>query len=54
MNELRVTRAALDGELKRLEREGNRIRSVAPISDDDTDHDYVVRFERRTEIREEV
>lgn len=54
MNELRCTRVVLDDELKRLTREGNMIRSVAPVTDDDVDHDYVVRYERRTEIREDA
>lgn len=50
MNEMRVAQSDLDELLKRLVREGNQIRSVSAADDDQC----VVRFERRTEIREDA
>lgn len=49
MEELAVARPDLDEALKRLTREGNAIRAVVSREDD-----VLIRYERRTEIREGV
>lgn len=58
MQEVLVLRADLDETLKRLAREGNQVRSVADAPSDEVGRpvggEVIVRFERRTEIREDV
>lgn len=49
MDEIRIARTDADETLKRLTREGNRILSLVA-----TDTEYVIRYERRTEIRDGV
>ena len=51
VDEIRVERDALDDKLKQLTREGMAISSIVPEDRDDPDSDYLVRVERRTEIR---
>lgn len=50
VDELRVTLADRDETIMRLTREGNTIVSCSRAHDGE--HDYVIRFERATEIRE--
>ncbi len=51
MQEVHVARVDLDETLKRLARDGNQIRGVV---DSENVGEVVVRFESRTEIREDV